>query len=158
MGYATTTFLSYVPLPHEAGCNFLRRGLTERCGRGEERLMGLSRETVIVRGWWTNQLMDLPAMGGGGTGQWERRQHCVSLQFPSSDTQLIVHLNMTALSAARQRAHSPRRTACPPAYPTSCHPRSSFLRLDCPNLPGAQTAAEEVRKLALHFKCLSQIP
>lgn len=85
--------------------------------------MGLSGEAVIVRGWWANQrsvadgCVRVPATYQPGPARRERerqhRRHCVSLQLLSSDTRLIVHLNTTALSAARQPARSPRRPACP---------------------------------------------
>lgn len=54
-----------------------------------------------------------PTVGRGRERPHHR--HCVSLQLLSSDTRLIVHLNTTALSAARQPAGSP----CRPARPLS---------------------------------------
>lgn len=131
--------------------------------------MGLSGETVSVCGWWANQssVADgcmcssyLPARTGcgGREGERQHRRHCVSLQLLSSDTRLIVHLNTSTLSAARQPVRSPRRPACPPASPPA---RLLFTfiisQAGLHDLPGAQTAAEEVTKSVLHFKCLSQI-
>lgn len=63
-GYAATTFLSSARLPGEE----LSEGGTAREGRGGyergregEGLMGLSGETVIVRGWWVK-----PGAGADG--------------------------------------------------------------------------------------------
>lgn len=122
-GYTTTTSLSSLhgELSEEGDANV--RG-------GEERLMALSGGAVIVRGWWANHTSVAdgcvcvaatyrpgPAVKGDGEREGERqhRRHCVSLQLLSSDTRLIVHLNTTALSAARQPARSPRRPAPLPA-------------------------------------------
>lgn len=164
-GYAATTFLSSARLPGEE----LSEGGTAREGRGGyergregEGLMGLSGETVIVRGWWvkpgagadgwacvpsTRQPGPAVEMVQGGGGQ--HRRHCVSLQLLSSDTRRIVHLNAAALSAGRQPSRALPGARLLPALIIS---QAGPLR----KLPAAQTAAEEVTNPALHFKRLSQ--
>lgn len=105
---------------------FLRRRPAPACAfqRGEEKLMCLSRgkvaSSVLAGRARTMRLIDVcvsvtdnPASLGVCVcvctregGKTAAAGHCISLELLSSDTRLIVHLNTTTLSVARQQCPS----------------------------------------------------